>query len=189
MYLRFITRVKEGNCAKSLVKCELLEKENDYALFLTGWIVGKEQVQGKVKQHFLYNLLLWNPLSLNLRTANTKTAPDEFGEKDITHSIPGAALEISWPVITGSWEALSTMDYPFFRIWPRCGKQVGLQTSWRSLPLELWCIPLSMPLAYTVNILAGVRKYEGYMDIWLELVWKTLCCVNKQNCVIWFRIH
>lgn len=36
MYLHFITRVKEGYYARSLVKCGLLEKENDYVLFLRG---------------------------------------------------------------------------------------------------------------------------------------------------------
>lgn len=91
MYLNFITRVKEGDCARSLVKCGLLEKENDYAFFLTGWTVGKEKVQGKVKQHFLCNVPLWKTLSLNLRKANTNTALDKFGEQEITHSIPGAA--------------------------------------------------------------------------------------------------
>lgn len=53
--------------------------------------MGKEKVQGKVKQHFLCNVPLWKSLSLNLRKANTNTALDKFGEQEITHSIPGAA--------------------------------------------------------------------------------------------------
>lgn len=44
----------------------------------------KEKVQGKMKQHFLYKVPLWNSLSLNLRTANTKTTLDKSGEQDYT---------------------------------------------------------------------------------------------------------
>lgn len=36
MYLHFITSLKEGDYARSLVKCGLWEKDNDYSLFLTG---------------------------------------------------------------------------------------------------------------------------------------------------------
>jgi len=37
VYFHFIiTRVKEEDYAKSLVKCGPWEKENDYSLFLTG---------------------------------------------------------------------------------------------------------------------------------------------------------
>lgn len=91
MYLHFIIREKEGDCARSFSKMWAVGKGKLLCIISHRRTVTKEQVQGKVKQHFLYNVPLGNSLSLNLRTANTEMALDKFGEQDITHSSPGAA--------------------------------------------------------------------------------------------------
>lgn len=44
IYLHFIARINVGASARSLVKCEPWEKENDYSLFLTGYTMDKEHV-------------------------------------------------------------------------------------------------------------------------------------------------
>lgn len=184
MYLNFITRVKEGDCARSLVKCGLLEKENDYAFFLTGWTVGKEKVQGKVKQYFLCNVLLWKSLSLNLRKANTNKQWTNLENRKLHTAfqvLPRKPLD-QWSLEAGKpWAAWTVLSSEF-------GLTVGSRLDHRPpgevFQLELWYIPLSMPLVYTVSILAGIRKYEGYMDIWFELTWKTLRCVNKKKMVL-----
>lgn len=41
------------------------------------------------------------------------------------------------------------------------GSRLDHRPPGEAFQLELWYIPL----AYTVNILAGIRKHEGYMDI------------------------
>lgn len=44
-------------------------------------------------------------------------------------------------------------------------------------------------LTLLTSWLVSEKKLEGYMDIWFELVWKALKCVNKQNCVTWSEIY